>query len=358
MTAKYEMLDYIVESKVASRQIVSNSEVNFSNSINVVNDVEQIYLVGSGTSYHAALASKNYIEKHTGIRVTVMYAMQFYNDENIFDRKSVLIGISHAGRSNSTILAINKAKKYGIPTIAMSATKESPVMKSGDMSVIIDIGDEFVGPKTKGYIGSIVTLNMFGLLLSKKTGKLTEEEYNAEVNNMLEVTDSIPDIFESSMNWYDSIKMELINSRRIIVMGYGNCLSATLEGTLKISEAVRYSVIGYEMEEFMHGIYHGIDENTYMFYLSQPDEDAHRSAKLRDYFAKERKNHNYMITSIKENANHNDFLYNFKNYDCLQSLEYVIPLQVIARRLSKDLGIDSNISSDPDFHKKMESYSY
>ena len=40
------------------------------------------------------------------------------------------------------------------------------------------------------------------------------------------------------------------------------------------------------------------------------------------------------------------------------SMEYVVPLQVIARKLSLDLGIDCNISSDPNFHKKMGSYTY
>ena len=39
-------------------------------------------------------------------------------------------------------------------------------------------------------------------------------------------------------------------------------------------------------------------------------------------------------------------------------MEYVVPLQVIARKLSLDLGIDGNIASDPDFHKKMGSYTY
>ena len=51
------------------------------------------------------------------------------------------------------------------------------------------------------------------------------------------------------------------------MLGYESCMSAMLEGTLKILEAVRYSVVGYEMEEFMHGVYHSIDQDTYLLYL-------------------------------------------------------------------------------------------
>ena len=88
MKRKFEMLDYILESKVAARQIVENSNDVFKNVIDGLQHIEQIYLVGSGTSYHAALASKRLIENKTGIRTSVMYAMQFYEDET--DRKSVV----------------------------------------------------------------------------------------------------------------------------------------------------------------------------------------------------------------------------------------------------------------------------
>ena len=50
--------------------------------------------------------------------------------------------------------------------------------------------------------------------------------------------------------------------------------------------------------------------------------------------------------------------YNFINDPYFEAMEYVVPLQVIARKLSLDLGIDCNISSDPNFHRKMASYTY
>ena len=72
------------------------------------------------------------------------------------------------------------------------------------------------------------------------------------------------------MGRYRENAENLKKCRRLIVLGYESCMSAMLEGTLKILEAVRYSVVGYEMEEFMHGVYHSIDQDTYLLYLGCP----------------------------------------------------------------------------------------
>ena len=66
----------------------------------------------------------------------------------------------------------------------------------------------------------------------------------------------------------------------------------------------------------------------------------------------------YLITSDETQNDKRTFVYPFKDDEYFATMEYVIPLQVIARKLSLDLGIDCNISSDPNFHKNMGSYTY
>ena len=123
-------------------------------------------------------------------------------------------------------------------------------------------------------------------------------------------------------------------------------------------EAVRYSVTGYELEEFMHGIYHAIDQDTYIIYLGSKGKHFERMVRMMKYFAEERGAHNYMITSNPDIEEGKNFVYPFVNSEYFASMEYVVPMQVLARKLSLDLGIDCNIPSDPQFHKKMGSYTY
>ncbi len=355
----FDMYEYIVESKDAVRNIVENQEEILGEAVEYCgSNIEQIYIVGSGTSYHSAVAARNVLEKTLKKKVFAVYPMAFKDNELITNKNTVVIGISHAGRSSSTIQALEKAKAEGLKTIAMTAERNRPIIDHADKTVYIEIGSEYAGPKTKGFFGSVATLVLFGLNYGVKNGIINNTEKNEIIDRMIKTTDNIPDIAAKSWEWYKRNKEDLLKSRRMIVLGYENCLASMLEGTLKISEAVRYSVIGYEQEEFMHGIYHGIDENTYMVYLASKGQYYERCIRMKDYFEKERHNHNYLITSDKELDNGKNFVYDFVNDEYFEGLEYIVPLQVLARKLSQDLGIDCNISSDPEFHKKMASYTY
>lgn len=356
----WDMYEYILESGEAVRHIVENQEQIFMDVLAYLKgkQLKQIYVLGSGTSYHASVSAKKLLEEVMGIQVINMYPMEFVDNETVFDRHSLVIGISHAGRSSSTIAALDKARAQGLMTVAMTAEKNRPLTNHADCTVYIEIGEEHAGPKTKGFIGSIATIALFGLKLAVQKERITETVKDNYVTRMLVTSGHIPDIAEKAWEWYKTNANELKQCRRMIVIGYEKCMGAMLEGTLKILEAVRYSVTGYELEEFMHGVYHSIDQDTYMLYLGSPGKHYERMLWMMNYFNKERNVHSYLITSDNGQISPTVFVYPFYNDKYFAAMEYVVPLQVLARKLSLDLGIDCNKSSDPEFHKKMGSYIY
>lgn len=357
----WDMYDYIVESKAAVRRIVAQQAAIFEDALAYYfsRPIEQVYVVGSGTSYHASLAAAEIMEKVLGMRVISSYPMAFKDSELILNPNTLVIGISHAGRSTSTIMALDKAREMGLATIAACAERGKPLVEHADAAMYIEIGAEHAGPKTKGFIGSIATLVLFALQIALREKTIDQAQYEEYVERMLATCDQIPQIAEASVRWYEANKEEWKKCRRLIVIGYQNCRGAMLEGTLKILEAVRYSVTGYELEEFMHGVYHSIQEDTYLLYIGSEGQYYERMLNMERYFAKERTEHNFIITSDeRQKTSKRNFVFPFRNDPYFATMEYVVPLQVIARRLSADLGIDCNRSSDPDFHKKMGSYTY
>ena len=175
---EWDMYDYILESKAAVRNIVENQDTIFEQALNYCKEknFEQIYILGSGTSYHASVAAKKIVEDKLGVKVINMYPMEFVDNEQVFNPNTLVIGVSHAGRSSSTIRALDKARELGFLTIAMTAERERPITEHADCCVYIEIGDEFAGPKTKGYIGSIATIAMLGLKLAVQNEKIEEKE--------------------------------------------------------------------------------------------------------------------------------------------------------------------------------------
>ena len=347
-----DMYDYILQSSEVVENIIKHQDSIFKQVLVYCKDkqIDQVYILGSGTSYHAAVASKKMFEEVTQRKVITMYPMEFVDNEKIFNKNTLVVGISHAGRSSSTIKALM--------SIAMTAEKDRPISNHADCNVMIEIGLELVGPKTKGFIGSIITIAMLGIRIAHQEGLLNDESKTQLENRMLATTCNIPDIAAKAWTWYKENQLDLLKCRRLIIIGYNNCMSAMLEGTLKILEAVRYSVVGYELEEFMHGVYHSIDKDTYLLYLGAKGTHYSRMINMLKYFDDERGAHNYLITSDQNTDIANAFVYPFINDEYFASMEYVIALQVIARKLSLDLGIDCNIPSDPLFHKKMKSYDF
>ena len=153
MTEKsWDMYQYILESKPAVRNIVEHQDEIFEEALNYCaeGEIEQIYVVGSGTSYHGALACKKLLEDVLKVKVFASYPMQFKDNELILNKHTLVIGISQAGRSSSTIAALDKARSLGLKTIAITGEAGKPVSEHADVTILLAIGMEYAGPKTKG----------------------------------------------------------------------------------------------------------------------------------------------------------------------------------------------------------------
>jgi len=349
--------NYVLESNHYIKNIIENRKKIFKEAVDYFcnNKIEQIYLIGTGTSLHSHIASKMLMERILKIPVYAEDAMIFNDFTTIFNKNSLVLASSHGGLSTSTINSLKKATSFGLKTIASTAVHNSEITKYADKTVYCEIGEENAGPKTKGYICAIVTNIVFTLEIALKQNKITQEEENKYFERIIKTANNIPNIVEATKNWYKKHSEELLKCHRLVVIGYGNNLATYMEGTLKLLESVRYSVTGYELEQFMHGIYHSIWQNDFMFYIGSQGKYYTRMLRMKKYF-EERTEHNFIFTSDKKQDNGKNFITDFVDDDDFSCLEYIVPLQILTTYWSKDLGINCNIPSDPDFHKKMGSY--
>lgn len=348
------MLKYVYESRDAIRLIIHHALYVACAEKLAERSFRRIYLVGSGTSYHACIGAAKLVQTVMGIETTCSYPMEFVDNMDVIDSNALLIGVSQAGRSASTIQALDKAKKHQLVTCAITADMNAPICDHVDLVVPLDIGEETVGPKTKGYIGSIAVLDLLAIEIAQRLGKINIETKSQLIQRLLKITDSITEIADATEMWFQNNQQLFKDAKRFIVIGYGPIMSSMLEGSLKMLEANRCSVTGYELEEFMHGIYHSIDSDTWIFGLGYPSRHYERMVRMMKYLEEEKEAQVFMIPSQRPNGFHWDFV----NDDMFSSMEYTVPLQVLAREISLLHGIDCTKSADPDFHKKMQSYIY
>lgn len=352
------MYEYICETPEVLRHIIADRRRITQEFVEKFKGakVEQIYVLGSGTSYHAGLSAKNYLEELLKMKVICMYPTQFERGERVFNQNTLVVGMSQGGQSLSTVAGLDSAKERGLMTAAVSANVNAYLFEHADARTLIEVGNEKCGAKTKGYAGTTVTLMMMMTELALAKGIVTEEKVAEYLKRMNRVIDNLGKVTEASVAWYGRIKEEFLPAKRIIVVGYDGMYADVLEGALKILETVREGVTGYDIEEFFHGIYNSITDSAHLFYLGSKSDYKPRTLKLIEILS-EWTPHNYLIANPEGVANptDKDLIVEFVEDPLFSGWEYIIPLQMVACLAPQDLGINPDIPKDPNFHRRIGS---
>ncbi len=137
------------------------------------NAPDRIYLIGSGTSLNGALAAAPFMENVLGIEVTAHAASLL---PVIRGKHPLLVFISQGGNSTNTLAAI--ATLHGYDFVALTGTEECRVNEVCGRHVLMACGPEEAGPKTKGYVSTVMTLYLMALEAALLTGSISIQKYN------------------------------------------------------------------------------------------------------------------------------------------------------------------------------------
>ena len=330
---------------------------------------KELILLGSGSSYTAAQTVKYFLQKMTGKIVTLLYPNNVLHYEILNNSSAAVIGISQSGNSVAAIEAIKKLKKEGYPVIALTQDLNSDTAKNADAVIALSCHEESCGPKTKGYSSTVFLLMLLGLEYALKENRISEAEYENVVlkpsefqkdmvASLAERAEAVRDRqgqpYEDNMlkNWYEQNRERMIAVQKIACVGYGANYGTAVEGSLKLIETVRCPAFGYEFEEYLHGPNDGIDRNSTIFLLGSQDVELDRMRRFLD-FANGITTECFMFTSDFTGKQKNVVPIRFKDNGNFAPLEYVVVLQYLAYRISKDRAVDLNIIKYPEYYTIM-----
>ena len=157
-------------------------------------DIRKIYLLGSGTSYNAATAIKQYLEMYLPVEAEVMIPTVFTNHAKInrnciYNQDEILVvGISQSGTSVSTIEAMKKAKQEGYYTVAITEATESLITREVDRVVKLTCGKEEIPVETRGYSVTLLQGYLTALEVAHSRKKLDDilvEYYKTETDKTI-----------------------------------------------------------------------------------------------------------------------------------------------------------------------------
>lgn len=255
------MKQYILQQKDVLAHILSNSDLSHLKSYT---NIHQITIAASGSSHNAAIVVKSSLAQ-ANLQINVETPFQLKHYSRLLMTSDIVIAISQTGKSKGTIECARIAHEHGIPVIGVCADLNSPLTKYCGVNIDIQCGEETIGPKTKGYTATLLTLYLIILqiLINKKDNTYSIDNYKKDWENELNVIDTT--IQQTQKFIYDH--HEWSQAKCISVIGYGLHYGTACEGNLKLLETMQIPAMSYELEEFMHGPHRTISNNSYLVFI-------------------------------------------------------------------------------------------
>ncbi len=236
----------------------------------LVNESERILIVACGTSYHAGLVGKQWIESFSRIPVEVDIGSEFRYRNPIINDKTLVIAISQSGETADTLAAVKASKEQGAKVISICNVLDSSIPRQSDGVLYTNAGPEIGVASTKAFTTQLTALYMVALFIGNARGVLSDEDMKEKVNALVHV----PSLVEAALEFEDVIKEiadRFYRASDFLYLGRWLNYPIALEGALKLKEISYIHAEGYPAGEMKHGPIALIDENMPVVVIAPQD---------------------------------------------------------------------------------------
>jgi fructoselysine-6-P-deglycase FrlB-like protein len=292
---------------------------------------ETVLLVGSGSSFNALTIIRGWLQ--TGIKgqVETINPMVLMRDiDSVRGRPFVLV-LSQSGTSSTSIEIARICQTKGWPVGVITAGVDSPITALDLPSLFLPIGDEPIGPKTKGFTASIAACFE---LAAAATGQILPALAGAEIAATLEASQKATAALLSDVPNY------------IAISGSGRHFGVALEGSLKIAEIAGVPTAGFEPEELLHGRLHGVDGRSLVIMIAADKAERELAAHTAKVMG-ERGVKVALLNLTGEATEHDWLLLDAAKLQPLDSILASLPFQRLAVDLAVRRGMDPSAMTYP-----------
>jgi glucosamine--fructose-6-phosphate aminotransferase (isomerizing) len=339
----YEQPESIVNT-MRGRLLADHDVVVLGGLVRHIEDIRRcrrLIFVACGTSYNSAIATRQFLEEMTELPVIVDVASDFLDRSCPIFRDDVCFFISQSGETADTLSALRYCKDKGALTVGITNTVGSTISRETDCGVHINAGPEIGVASTKAYTSQIITLVMFGLLMSED--RKSKAERRSEVIKSLQKLPTLIDEVLKSGNQIKDLAKKFAQEKSMLVMGRGYSFANCLEGALKIKELTYIHSEGILAGELKHGPLALVDSTMPIIMIIMKDKSFSKSQNALEQIVAR---HGRPIVICPKGHKPNAAGIELPTIevpeivDCLQSVLTVIPLQLFAYHLATFKGLD------------------
>lgn len=303
-----------------------------------------IYLVGSGTSMNALVGVEPLLTRAIPAGVRVRGPLAFLAEmAESHRRKGVVILLSPSGTGAMTVEAIQRARALGWRVVTLTAERHSPVGAAAGELVAIPVGPEPIGPKTKGYTASVLTL-----LLLANTLAGTEVDLSG-------FTEDLARLIAYTRGAVAELAETCEGGDFFMVMGQERHYGTALEGSLKLSEMSGVPAAAFDTEEALHGRFHGLGMfSVALFVTATPVQ--HSVAVMAADVLDDLDIRSRILHLVPSLPGPHDFALPWPTTDRCPELDLIsaiVPFQLLACDLARRKGLPPERMRYPDLQQRL-----
>jgi glutamine---fructose-6-phosphate transaminase (isomerizing) len=305
--------------------------------ISAVNESDRIYIVAAGTSYHAGLVGKQFIENIAKVPVEVHIASEFVYNMPLLTKKPLFIFISQSGETADSRAVLVKVKEMGYPTLTITNVPGSTLSREADYTLLLHAGPEIAVASSKAYTAQLAVL----AILAEVTAKSQNISVDFDLVHELGIIANAMEVLCDSKEIIEHISREFLSvTRNAFFIGRGVDYYVCLEGALKLKEISYIQAEGFAGGELKHGTIALIEEGTPVIALAT-QESVNLSIRGNVKEVAARGANTCIISMNGLNMDEDSFVIP-EVHELLTPLISVIPMQLIAyyAALHRDCDVD------------------
>ncbi|MEH7357270.1 glutamine--fructose-6-phosphate transaminase (isomerizing) [Priestia megaterium] len=342
-TYPHYMLKEIDEQPLVVRKIIQeyqneNNELHIDADIlGAMDEADRIYIVACGTSYHAGLVGKQFIETWAKVPVEVHVASEFSYNMPLLSEKPLFIFISQSGETADSRAVLVQIKELGYKALTITNVPGSTLSRESNYTLLLHAGPEIAVASTKAYTAQLAVLSILAAVTAKTRGIELEFDLVQELAIVANTMEVLCDDKEEM----ESIALQfLATTRNAFFIGRSVDYYVGLEGALKLKEISYIQAEGFAGGELKHGTIALIENNTPIIALAtQEHVNLSIRGNVKEVVAR---GANPCIISMKGLETEEDRYVIPKVHETLSPLAAVIPLQLISyyAALHRDCDVD------------------
>lgn len=237
----------------------------------ILDRTEAIQIVACGTSYHAGMVAKYWLEGLAGVPCRVEVASEFRYRKLVVQDNTLLVTISQSGETADSLAALRMAKTLGYAsTMTICNVAQSSLVRESDLALMTEAGPEIGVASTKAFTTQLVALMLLTVALGRRHGMQKQEE-----SEIVQALHALPELIEETLRLDYSIEKlseAFAEKHHALFLGRGAMWPIAMEGALKLKEISYIHAESYPAGELKHGPLALVDADMPVIAVAPNDE--------------------------------------------------------------------------------------